>query len=114
MILTLRRGDFQRDSRCQQWFAWKPGDWHHLARTWRARRLEVYVDGQRVGVSDHALLARQIATTFRVGDRPWHVPRTRQTLLDEIRLYDAPLDAVSIASAAPGEPACYQPQMSLE
>ena len=61
-------------------FQWQPGHWHHLAGTWRTTRLEVFVDGQRVGVLENPVLPTQLAESFVVGDRPWHVPRQRQTL----------------------------------
>ena len=93
---------------------WKPGEWHHLAGTWRARRLEVFVDGKREGVNDNPLLPERFADSFVVGDRPWHVPRKKQTLVDEVKLYSAPLDAESIARAARGEPVQYQPQLLVE
>ena len=93
---------------------WQPDQWHHLAGTWCATQLEVFVDGQRVGVQEHAPLPEAFGDTFVVGDRPWHVPRQRQTLIDEIKLYCAPLDGASIARAARGEPVQYQPQMILD
>lgn len=92
-------------------FHFQPGQWHHLAGTWRAKRLEVFVDGQRVGVLENPVLPAQLPDTFVVGDRPWHVPRQRQTLIDELKLYAAPLDDASIARAARGESVAYQPQM---
>lgn len=93
---------------------WKPGEWHHLAGTWRARRLEVYVDGQRAGVADAALVPEKLADTFRLGDHPWHVARRRQTLVDEVKLYSAPLDAESIAAAAKLQPIQWQPQLLVD
>lgn len=93
---------------------WKPGEWHHLVGTWRARRLEVYVDGQRAGVAAAALLPEKLGEVFHLGDRPWHVARQRQTLLDEVKIYAAPLDAESIALAAKGQPIAWQPQMLLD
>lgn len=95
-------------------FQWKPGEWHHVAGVWRAKRLEVYVDGKRAGVNESPVIPEQLAETFVVGDRPWHVPRNRQTLIDELKLYAAPLDEVCIASAARGEPMSYQPKMILD
>ena len=62
------------------------------------QQLEVFVDGQRVGVQEDAPLPEAFGDTFVVGDRPWHVPRQRQTLIDEIKLYCAPLDEASIAA----------------
>jgi len=93
---------------------WKPGEWHHLAGTWRARRLEVYVDGQRTGFTHAALVPERLAYTFRLGDHPWHVARQRQTLVDEVKLYSAPLDAESIAAAAKLQPLQWKPQLVVD
>ena len=93
---------------------WKPGEWHHVAGTWRAKGLEVYVDGQRVGSNPDPLLPEQLADTFRVGDHPWHVARKKQTLVDEVKLYSAPLDAESIARAAKGEPVQFTAKMVVD
>jgi len=93
---------------------WKPGEWHHLAGTWRAARLEVYVDGQRAGFVDSPLIPDKLADTFRVGDHPWHVARKKQTLVDEVKLYSVPLDAESIARSARGEPVQYKPQILVQ
>ncbi len=95
-------------------FQWKPGEWHHVAGVWRAKRLEVYVDGKRVASQESPVIPERLADTFVVGDRPWHVTRQRQTLIDEVKLYAAPLDETGIANAARGEPVSYQPQMLLD
>jgi len=92
-------------------FVWQPGEWHHVAGTWRAQGLEVYVDGQRAGFAPNPPMPERLADTFRLGDHPWHVPRQEQTLIDEVKLYAAPLDADSIAAAARGEPVRFQPQI---
>lgn len=94
-------------------FHWTPGQWHHLAGTWRGSALEVYVDGQRVATADYPPIPERFAATFYVGDRPWHVPRKRQTLVDEVKIYAAPLDAASITRAARGEPVQFKPRVVL-
>jgi hypothetical protein len=95
---------------------WTPGEWHHLAGTWRAKRLEVYVDGERAGAADDPPMPDQLADTFRLGDHPWHVPRVgpKHTLIDEVKVYSVPLDAESIAKAAHGEAFEYKPQIVLD
>lgn len=92
-------------------FVWQPGEWHHIAGTWRAQGLEVYVDGQRAGFAPNPPMPERLADTFRLGDHPWHVPRQEQTLIEEVKLYSAPLDAESIACAARGEPVRFKPQI---
>jgi hypothetical protein len=93
--------------------SWKAGEWHHLAGTWRGSELAVYVDGKCVGRAEKPPVPDRLATTFRVGDCPWHVARKRQTLVDEIKIYSAPLDPASIVRAARGEPVRFQPKMLL-
>ncbi len=93
---------------------WVPGEWHHIAGTWRKSGLEVYVDGERTGFCPNPLIPADLAGTFRIGDHPWHVARTRQTLIDEVKLYSTPLDAESIARAARGEPIDFRPQLALQ
>ena len=93
---------------------WSVGQWHHLAGTWRGSELAVYVDGQRMASAQKPPVPDRLATTFRVGDGPWHVKRHRQTLIDELKLYSAPLDAASIARAARGEPVRFQPKMLVD
>jgi hypothetical protein len=93
---------------------WTPGEWHHIAGTWRAKGLAVYVDGEQAGVVPDPPMPERLADTFRIGDHPWHVPRQQQTLVDEVKLYAAPLDAESIARAARGEPIQYTPEPVID
>ena len=110
-ILTLTGNDsLHYTSAASPPIDWKPGEWHHLAGTWRARRSEVYVDGKLAGFST-PLLPEKLADAFWLGDRPWHVARKRQTLIDEVKLYSAPLDEASIALAAQGKPFQWQPKL---
>ena len=100
-ILTLMGTDSQHyRSAAGPQIHWKPGEWHHLAGTWRATGLEVFVDGQRAGSCPEPLLPERLADRFRLGDHPWHVARNRQTLIDEVKLYSVPLSVESIALAA--------------
>ncbi len=111
-ILTLMGTDGQHyRSASSPPIDWKPGEWHHLAGTWRSTRLEVYIDGKREGFVDEPLVPEKLADKFRVGDHPWHVARKRQTLIDEVKLYSAPLDADAIARAAKGEVLAWKPQV---
>lgn len=92
---------------------WQPGEWHHLAATWRAKRLEVYIDGKPVGFSEGSMLPEKLSDRFWLGDRPWHIARKRQTLIDEVKLYSTPLDAESIALAAQGKPIQWRPKLLM-
>lgn len=87
---------------------WKPGEWHHLAGVWRGTALEVYIDGKLAGSSPNPNLPEVLASRFRLGDHPWHVARQRQSLLDEVKIYTAPLAPDCIARAAAGEPIGYR------
>ena len=55
--------------------AWKPGEWHHIAGTWREAKQSVYVDGKPIGTTTPAL-PTSLEPTFRIGDHPWHIERT--------------------------------------
>jgi len=93
---------------------WRPGEWHHLAGTWRTKGLKVFVDGKEAGFAPNPPMPERFGDTFRVGDHPWHVARKQQTLIDEVKLYSAPLDAESIALAARGEPIQFKPELVVE
>ncbi|HJN14202.1 MAG TPA: LamG domain-containing protein, partial [Armatimonadota bacterium] len=93
---------------------WTPGEWHHVAGTWRAKGLEIYVDGEREAFVPNPPMPDALGETFRLGDHPWHVPREKQTLIDEVKLYSAPLDPESIARAARGEAVEFKPDPIIE
>lgn len=93
---------------------WTPGEWHHLAGTWRASGLAVYVDGERVGFAPNPPMPDDWPEVFRVGDHPWHVERQQQTLIDEVKLYAAPLSDEEIARAYRGEPVDWRPTVAVE
>ncbi len=97
-------------------FRWKPGQWHHIAGTWRPGGIAVYVDGKRVRFSPSPTLPPALPQTFRVGDCPWHIARRQRTLLDEVRIYPMALDPAGIAALAAGkEPETFpKPVMQLE
>lgn len=114
-ILTLTGTDGKNyRSAASKKIQWRQGEWHHLAGTWRARRLEVYIDGERQGQYPAPLLPEELPATFTLGDLPWHVARQRQTLVDEVKLYAAPLSPESIAHEAKGEPLDYQPEVLID
>lgn len=93
---------------------WTPGEWHHIAGTWRAKGLAVYADGEQAGFVPNPPMPERLADTFRIGDHPWHVPREQHTLIDEVKLYAAPLDADTIARAARGEPIDYKAEPLID
>lgn len=84
--------------------AWKPGEWHHIAGTWSPSGVMAYVDGKPAGkvpVAGESPLA--LGARFRIGDHPWHLPRTSSSLVDEVRIYDRPLSSAHIAAHAAGD-----------
>jgi len=71
---------------------WEPGQWHHLAGTWSASALRIYIDGKLVATAPRAFVAEKLAQTFVVGDNGWHLPHEgARTLVDEVRVYAYPL-----------------------
>lgn len=81
---------------------WRPGEWHHLAATWSPKGLRVYVDGEVVGKEEAAVVVPDaLGSTFKVGDDGWHLPNPEaRTLIDDLRVYDHPLDPTEIARLA--------------
>jgi len=77
--------------------AWKPGEWHHIAGTWRGAKQCVYVDGKLVGTTNPALPS-SLGPTFAIGDHPWHIERTSSSLVDRVRIYGRCLSDGEIAA----------------
>jgi len=77
--------------------AWKPGEWHHIAGTWREAKQCVYIDGKLIGTTTPALPS-SLGETFRIGDHPWHIERTSSSLVDRVRVYDRALAEGQIAA----------------
>jgi len=77
---------------------WKPGEWHHIAGTWSAEGVLAYADGKpATKVPAKGPLPLSLGKTFRIGDHPWHIPRSSMSLIDEVRVYNRPLSPVHIA-----------------
>lgn len=76
---------------------WRAGQWHHVGATWDAQSgLALFVDGQCV--------ARREATytptpwpTFNIGG-DWAGHGTADATIDDLRLYDVPLEAPHVAA----------------
>lgn len=80
---------------------WQPGQWHHLAGTWSADALRVYVDGELAATAPVPVVAQKVGETFALGDNGWHVPHAgAQTLLDEVCIYAYPLTPDQIRALA--------------
>ena len=82
-------------------YDWTPGQWHHLAGTWSAHALKIYMDGKLVAQAPRPLVAETVADTFALGDNGWHLPHEgARTLIDEARIYAYPLSPERIRGLA--------------
>ncbi|HUS81078.1 MAG TPA: LamG domain-containing protein, partial [Armatimonadota bacterium] len=80
---------------------WQPGQWHHIAGTWSAEAMRIYVDGELVGEAPAPLVSQTLGETFALGDNGWHLPHEgARTLLDEVRIYAYPLPEERIRELA--------------
>ncbi|HIE52536.1 MAG TPA: LamG domain-containing protein [Armatimonadetes bacterium] len=90
MLLTSDRTDvWTRVSHSVRHF--RPGQWHHLVATWSRREICLYLDGQPSARRPWPRRPAQVGDRFYLGDRPWHLPRNAQSLVDELYLYDRAL-----------------------
>ncbi|MBD3293529.1 MAG: hypothetical protein GF393_11435 [Armatimonadia bacterium] len=81
---------------------WQPGTWHHLAATWEKGRAALYVDGAMVRERTGGAVPPGEFSQINFG-QPWGAPGPKRSVLDEARIYDAPLTADAIrASFAAG------------
>ena len=74
--------------------SWKPDDWHLIACSWDAERLKLYVDGElKVSQKIAVPPATPFATIYVGGNCPaaWSNTGPGKTLIDELKIYDAPL-----------------------
>ncbi|MCC6580118.1 MAG: hypothetical protein IT440_06720 [Phycisphaeraceae bacterium] len=82
---------------------WPRGLWRHLAITWDAQAMTLYVDGQkRPSVKLDAPLS-DLGPYFYVGAscHRWNYrPLSPDTVIDELRIYDRPLNAAQIVQLA--------------
>ena len=68
---------------------WRAGEWHHLAATWSATEVAVYVDGRLCGQRDGVPPPVGLGGMFYVGSTPrgdWQV----DAVFDELRISDVP------------------------
>ena len=73
----------------------KKGEWIHVAATWCAQELRLYVDGKLAARKENEdrFLSYALNTTFEVGDMPRGMGRegARKTLIDDLTIYRRPL-----------------------
>ncbi len=82
---------------------WKSKEWHHVAVTWTVGRMELCVDGELVGSQTQTPLPASVGSRFRLGDAPLHAPREKRlTVLDQVCIFDRPLNIQQIQYLARG------------
>lgn len=80
---------------------WQPDEWHHVAATWSADAMRIFVDGEQAAEAPSPLVAEDLGETFALGDNGWHVPQEgSHTLIDEVRIYAFGLSANQISRLA--------------
>lgn len=81
---------------------WQPGTWHHVAGTWEKGRAALWVDGAMIRERAGGAVPSAEFSQLNFG-QPWGAPGPKRTVIDEARIYDAPLSADAIrASFAAG------------
>ncbi len=68
---------------------WRPGEWHHVAATWDASSLALYVDGQRRDRTGNARPPDALASWFAIGSTAAGGSQA-DAVIDEFRISDAP------------------------
>ncbi|HEY9897729.1 MAG TPA: carbohydrate binding domain-containing protein [Pantanalinema sp.] len=84
--------------------AWAADTWHHIAMTWGPRNSELFVDGERVGVSDYGgplYFARQIRLLYFSGLCN-NVGYCSSGTLDGLKVWDLQRDQAAIRRDALG------------
>ena len=78
--------------------AWNSTLWHFIACTWTKNELQLYIDGQLKGKKKNNYPAETSFNNFAVGGLYPHKwkPLGKQTLIDELRIYNKALSKESI------------------
>ncbi|MCX7088060.1 MAG: DUF6067 family protein, partial [Methylococcales bacterium] len=91
MLSTLDRGNGPYYS-SSKIVTWKQGEWHHIAGTWSASGILLYVDGVPVSSQPvDAIFPKNLEESFTIGDIPWSSITSTKSLIDELRIYDKAL-----------------------
>jgi len=76
---------------------WKRGRWHHIAATWDANEMRLYIDGKRVGrqLIPKGLIPAEMdgklsLIPVQFWKNQWTTPEER-TLIDEVKIFNRPL-----------------------
>jgi len=84
--------------------SWRNGTWHHIAVTYYKGTGKIYLDGQEAAAMPHQRALSDIGERFWVGTTPFIGPWAKEgsTLIDDLRIYDRPLDAGEISAIMHG------------
>ncbi|MCC6580119.1 MAG: LamG domain-containing protein [Phycisphaeraceae bacterium] len=80
---------------------WSAGQWHHLAMTWDANEIAVFIDGQEAKVLQLDKPLTELGEYFFVGGsmhRWGQLPQQANLLVDDLRIYNRVLSAEEIKS----------------
>ncbi len=79
---------------------WRPGTWHHVVGCWQQGELSLYADGKLVArkKGQAARWPTEPAKLMFVGN--WNGRYPAQALIDEVKVYDAPLTARQVEAEA--------------
>lgn len=73
---------------------WRPGEWHHLAATWREGEMALFVDGQESGrEAENVPLPAELGERFSIGNLG-----QARTAFDELVIFDRALTPAEIAA----------------
>lgn len=68
---------------------WQANEWRHVAATWGASGIALYVDGDRVAFDSTARPPDSLASQMWVGSSLWH-DQQAHALIDDLRISDIP------------------------
>jgi hypothetical protein len=68
---------------------WQAGEWHHVAATWQAPHIALFVDGQERDSRDDANVPDTLADLIYLGSSSWP-DQQADAVLDEVRISDIP------------------------
>ena len=78
---------------------WQPGQWHRIVYTWGGGERVLYLDGAQVARSAPGRGLPRLGHEFLVGAGAWGMSPA-QGLIDEVAIYDRPLDADQVRGDA--------------
>lgn len=118
LLFLTQTNNFAQQAGVNSYPGWKSGEWHHVACTWCAEGLAIYLDGVLANRAPDVVHPKRFANTFSVGpDDGWGAQTEPWAAVDEFRLYRRALKAWEIhnlVAAAPGSKLTpMQPSMEL-